>query len=379
MLAQDLAAAIGLDPSAMSNIENGKRSVKAHELTAIADALGVSVLAILDENSLLGRLPTAARQDDGERAQGSLLDRLRGFAELHELLAKGGIGSFARIPEDAPYVDRTQWRTSADQLAGWATRQLGPVEGPDHFNNLADRIETTFYVDVVVEDHSDGTTAGAAITDWTFPLLLVRADQRRPRGLFTLAHELGHLLAREDETFTVDDDLAARDPRERFANAFAAAYLMPADKVREEVDRNDIGPVAISNLMRTLGVSHQSLIYRLHNLGLIDFARRNELEQLGPRGLLAQLSDREQARETLANVTDERTALEHRRPLWLTYRATQGFKRGVISVAPVAELLGVDADELLDQLTATNSDAVRALDPNLVTEDDSARYAGRPA
>lgn len=379
MLAQDLAAAIGLDPSAMSNIENDKRSVKAHELTAMADALGVSVLALLDENSLLGRLPTAARQDDGERVQGSLLDRLRVFAELHELLAKGGIGSFARIPEDAPRVDRTQWRTSANQLACWATLHLGAVEGPDHFNNLAERIETTFYVDVVVEDHSDGTTAGAAITDWTFPLLLVRADQRRPRGLFTLAHELGHLLARDHDTFTVDDDLAAHDDRERFANAFAAAYLMPADKVQAEVEVHGIGPVAIRNLTRTLGVSYQSLIYRLHNLGLIDFARRNELEQLGPRGLLAEFSDPEHARAALSSVADERTSLEHRRPLWLAYRAMQGFKRGVISVAPVAELLGADADHLLDQLTATDSDSVAALDPNLVTEDDSARYAGRPA
>ena len=66
----DLASALGVDPSAVSNLENGRRSVKAYELGVIADFLGVSQLAILEPDSLLGRLPVAHRtngDDDGSR------------------------------------------------------------------------------------------------------------------------------------------------------------------------------------------------------------------------------------------------------------------------------------------------------------------------
>ncbi|MEJ7721801.1 MAG: ImmA/IrrE family metallo-endopeptidase [Ilumatobacteraceae bacterium] len=47
------------------------------------------------------------------------------------------------------------------------------------------------------------------ITDRSFPLVFVRASQPRPRALFTLAHELAHVLAGDGDTFTVDEDLTA--------------------------------------------------------------------------------------------------------------------------------------------------------------------------
>ena len=42
MQSQELAARLGIDPSAMSNIERGRRSVKTQELMKIAEALSVS-------------------------------------------------------------------------------------------------------------------------------------------------------------------------------------------------------------------------------------------------------------------------------------------------------------------------------------------------
>ena len=87
--AAQLAAALGVDPSAVSNIEHGKRSVKASELAVIADFLGVSQLAILEPDSLLARLPVAARAD-GASVEGSVMARLTAMAELHHVLADGG-------------------------------------------------------------------------------------------------------------------------------------------------------------------------------------------------------------------------------------------------------------------------------------------------
>ena len=73
MQAQALAAAIGIDPSAMSNIERGKRAVKANELVSIARALRISPLAILEPDSLPARMPLAPRSEGGTLQDGDCI------------------------------------------------------------------------------------------------------------------------------------------------------------------------------------------------------------------------------------------------------------------------------------------------------------------
>ena len=52
--ATDLAERLGVDPSAVSNLENDRRGVKADEVGVIADFLGVSQLAILEPTHFWG-------------------------------------------------------------------------------------------------------------------------------------------------------------------------------------------------------------------------------------------------------------------------------------------------------------------------------------
>src|SRR5665213_3815012 len=130
MKAQDLGTEIGLDPSAISNIERGKRSVKGDELAAIAKTLGVSVLALLDGNSLLARLPVSPRTSNGVMLKGEVLERITGIAELHEILAEW---ESETLNYSFPAVDTNEWLDQAPSLANWARernsniRQLAPT------------------------------------------------------------------------------------------------------------------------------------------------------------------------------------------------------------------------------------------------------------
>jgi len=81
--AADLADALGVDASAVSNLEHDRRNVKAAELAAIASFLGVSQLAILEPDSLLGRLPVAHRTNGDATAILNSLLRLTPPARLH--------------------------------------------------------------------------------------------------------------------------------------------------------------------------------------------------------------------------------------------------------------------------------------------------------
>lgn len=107
------------------------------------------------------------------------------------------------------------------------------------------------------------------------PTIYLSADDHRNRQRFTCAHELGHWMKRagkgSDWAF-VDrrDQLSGRgtDPSERYANAFGAALLMPADAVGSLADR-----MSVEAMARHFGVSPQAMGLRLNNLNLVPVQR----------------------------------------------------------------------------------------------------------
>ena len=101
------------------------------------------------------------------------------------------------------------------------------------------------------------------------------------RQRFTIAHEIGHLLLHADENLHVDKNFPIGlrskrpsnlvDEKEIEANQFAAALLMPADLIAEDV-RPLIGMdvlVAIHKLATKYGVSEQAMSVRLSALRCI--------------------------------------------------------------------------------------------------------------
>ena len=103
------------------------------------------------------------------------------------------------------------------------------------------------------------------------------------RQRFTIAHEFGHfVLHRDDEELFVDKSFAVvfRDSRsskgeirkEIEANAFAAALLMPAASLKQEIRKNYFD-LADEDSLRTLAnlfeVSISAMTYRIDNLDLL--------------------------------------------------------------------------------------------------------------
>jgi Zn-dependent peptidase ImmA (M78 family)/DNA-binding XRE family transcriptional regulator len=374
MQAQELGLLVALDPSAISNIERGKRSVKSEELSAIAKALGVSPLAILERDSLLGRLPVSPRTANGTVLRGDVLERLTGLAELHEILAEW---EDSRTEYGFPSVDTSQWLQEASALAEWATENLGASPySDDRFIKLVGAIEEKLRVDVLVEERGTDLVAGASITDSHFSLIFINSIQPIPRALFTLAHELGHVLVQDGE-FIVDQDLVARSNSERFANAFAAAFLLPESELRSHIKGSVPDAHEMSEVLDLYGTSFETLVYRLHNLRIINAIGRDKLRSLGLRGLISQIEDEALGTRLLARMGRQPT---HHAPLLLSERAFIGYKKGVISSRPLAGLLGVPSDIVAATMeldaAAMLSDAVRIE----VSDEDSEAdlYSGSP-
>jgi Zn-dependent peptidase ImmA (M78 family)/transcriptional regulator with XRE-family HTH domain len=376
MQSQQLAAKVGIDPSAMSNIERGKRSVKTDELARIADALGVSPLAILSPDSLLARMPVAARVQVAQLSDGSAVKRLTALAELNEVLSEGGMPPTHKLTH-VPPADTVRWLETAIELADWARQQL-EVDAPssDRFSNLAEAIENRLGIDVMVESYSREDFAGASITDWTFPFILVNQDQPTTRALFTLAHELGHVLSKGGAILTLDANLTALTNWERFANAFAANFLMPEAHVNAIVKQQGREVGSLATMLVEFGVSFESLVYRLHNLALINAAGRDQLKARGWTGVLNELDDTSRRKALLDSMG---SLPEHRAPGLLSDRVFHGYQQGVVSVRPLAGLLHLDADGLLDRLVR-NQDSMEVLNTRFLGDQASEleRYSGNP-
>ena len=356
--AADLAGALGVDASAVSNLEHDRRSVRADELGAIADFLGVSQLAILEPDSLLGRLPVAHRTNgDGTASQNSTM-RLTALAELHQVLNDGGHPAPSCTDEPPPRDSR--WLQHANALADWAQQRVAPTaNGDDRLTELATAIEAKLCVDVMVESLGEDAPLGLSVTDSEFLFILVNADQLRSRALFTLAHELGHILNRDGTTINIDRDLRARSDEERLANAFAAAFLMPEPEIRETIDEYGRGAESLARMLVGFGVSYETLIYRLHNLRIINAEGRDRLRKTRWASLIEYVDDDEIARGLLA----ARGARPERRPpTLLAARCLHGALDGIVGAGPLARLLDLDVDDMIEALNSIGPEAAEAMD-----------------
>jgi Zn-dependent peptidase ImmA (M78 family) len=104
------------------------------------------------------------------------------------------------------------------------------------------------------------------------------------RQRFTIAHEIGHFLLHSRDTFLFvdkEEKILYRDresssgeyQKEREANAFAAALLMPKKLLLQHIFDfdNSKGESLQKYLSEKFNVSETAMTIRLTNLGLIDF------------------------------------------------------------------------------------------------------------
>lgn len=106
-------------------------------------------------------------------------------------------------------------------------------------------------------------------------LIGISSNEAPVRQRFTIAHELGHFLLHRQKDAFVDyrDNKSAimRTPREKQANAFAAALLMPKDQLVKDFRkfaRNGFSDDELKLLAERYDVSVDSMRFRIMNLHL---------------------------------------------------------------------------------------------------------------
>lgn len=332
----ELGARVDLTQSAMSRIESGDRGVDSLELAAIADALDVSVVDLLEAEPLAEELRVAARLADvsqpavAERAINRVLDVVR-LERLLDELGEPGSASPDRpplqVPSNRPPIE--QGRRLAGRLR--ALWELGDDPLPP---NLFSLIEDRTGLGVALEPLQEEISGLCARLD-DVALAMIDSSMTSGRQRFTLAHELCHFLLRDGDRLLVDERLLGRRSAvEMRANSFAAYFLMPARSLRRYLREREVDEEVAVELQYTFGVSLEALLWHLLNLDLLSDYRRQRIQAAGAKTLAFRYGYETE----WAQLEQERG--QRRPPRPLHQRALRAYSRGRIGIEPLADLLG---------------------------------------
>lgn len=345
---KEVAGALGFrSPATVSQYERGERTPDALTLERLARLYGVSLGFLFGEEArrdweeALGALGREAPEARPGLAQ--LAHRLRAMAWLRERVEphyRPRRSEYAPLGEEAS-LEEAAWRAEGVRRA--LGLGLSPLPDPKAF--LEDQGVHVFALDL-----GEGVSGLFLDHPELGPVVAYNAAQAFTRRPFTLLHEFAHTRFHHDRGGILCRT-ESRLPRERFADLFAAHFLLPRTALvawLEERGRKRVGtPEEAVHLAQRFGVSYALVLRRLEEEGLLG-GRREEFREAKPLRLALFLGYPVPP-QALGQAP---LPLAERLPRKLLEWALRGVDRGQISLSRAAEALGVSDLELEELLEA---------------------------
>lgn len=141
----------------------------------------------------------------------------------------------------------------------------------DAFNTWKERIEAN---GVLVFQESFHQLSGFTISARDPGLIFLNSTDHIKRRIFTLMHELGHLLLNDGSISDVKDYDGDGDKIEVFCNKFAAELLVPSESLHALVAKSfsgqEINFSRVTSLARSFSVSAKMMLVRLKTTRYVD-------------------------------------------------------------------------------------------------------------
>lgn len=344
----EVGAALRLHRPAVSEIEAGRRAVTSEELYELARLFAVPISELLGEPApTAGQVERVLFRRDGieqprtRAAVKRFLERCRTERELEEMLGleppadeRPGYG----VQHPATVIQAVR---QGERIAEQERRRLDV--GIEPLRNPIDLLERQGVrigpLEGVGAEDVDGIYFELEGVGSCVALNPERDSWTGFRSAFTATHEYAHWLLRDIFVEEFRFESATDDLREVRANAFAAAFLMPKDGLREYFEVAslvhddhipELRPRDIVLAMDHFGVSRNALLYRLQNLGLLSAELAKNLRD-------QDFSLKQLARTLGVKLRRERQIGTRLRPL-----TAEAWRRGLITTGRAADLLDLD-------------------------------------
>lgn len=284
MTMADLAQIVGVNKQAISQFENCKNSPEPMTLRRIADALKFpySFFVETDPVSTVGNTYFRALYSSKKKDLAAQQIKAKYLAKIHSILSTKVKFRTLNLPDFA-----SDEAITIEEIA-MRTRQYWDL-GDAPIPNMVALLERN---GIIVGEFATDSRAIDAFYQYyeesnypTYCVVLGTDKKSFYRRQFNCAHELGHILLHERYSDLNEIDREEFREREDEANAFAAAFLLPAKAFGDDVAAypNRIGHYI--ELKKKWNVSIMAMIMRAYALGYLSANQYSYLmRQMSTRG-----------------------------------------------------------------------------------------------
>ena len=137
---------------------------------------------------------------------------------------------------------------------------------------------------VFKDSFRDNAISGLCVKDNRFPVIVINNSMSFARQIFTLFHELYHLISDTSGAEIIRDDFYSmlaenQSTIEHNCDSFANNFLVPLDDFRQELEKAPIDEKRIEDLAQLYSVSREAIMYKLLTLGKITSSDYSQLKE----------------------------------------------------------------------------------------------------
>jgi Zn-dependent peptidase ImmA (M78 family)/DNA-binding XRE family transcriptional regulator len=339
-------------------IEKGTRPAKPDEIIKLASLYGRTVHELVRPGEPVSDLQphlraAVSRAEPGNEEMEQAIKDLQRFAENYrELETLMGTPMTSNYPPEVPLTDHVKVAALAEDVAIRERNRLGLGDQPVY--ELRELLEADVGLRIMYGDLPSHIAGMYAYAGDVGCCIVVNRRHPAERRRASLSHEYGHVIVDRYSPGVDYLSHAGRKPgKERFAETFGMAFLMPATSLRRRFNeivstKGDFQVADLCQLSHLYFVSVEAMAYRLEGLQLIpagtmEHLRESRLEVRKAKGILD---------------LPERPETNDRYPTRYMYLAIHAYEQAKISEGQLAGFLNVDrvtAREIVERVSQTTN------------------------
>lgn len=266
MSQQSLADKMKINKTLLSRLENGDAAFTRELLYSIADATAYPDQFFIQKGDII---PLSLAYRKRQKVPARIIVPIEAQINIMRLHMEVLTGIIKTGPPAIPVYEVTKERTPA--IIAGLVRKAWKINTPV-IVNLVKLLEEKGLLINQFDFGTERVDSKSILTASGLPVVFLNSTLLGDRQRFSLAYELGHLVMHTFVTVPFNRDIAHE------ANEFAAAFLLPENFIRKELE-NGISLPLLGELKRKWKVSMIALLYRADDLGLLTPNQKRYLEQ----------------------------------------------------------------------------------------------------
>ena len=272
------AKAAGISRQAFIDIENGKtKEPRVGNLQAIAETFGVQIMDLLAKPPKLStvrfRSNSIKTEKDKAKREQHLIEAAYWLNNFNFL--QSAVGDKKEYKFKSILTEANKSKTNRPVIATELAREALGLRENEPIGDIVGLMESAG-IKIKLRDFDLKNFFGFSISESDGgPAIMVNSkeDITIERQIFTVAHELGHLILHPQAYNLTKTQESNREESE--ADLFAAYFLMPQSAFEKKLNES-YGLAFVERVLhikRFFGVSYLAILHRLADMGIADYGK----------------------------------------------------------------------------------------------------------